>query len=844
MNKNKIFKYQHYFQDNKIQIFCLLVLILFLSLSIFSISQATNRAFGVGYFTGKSYSSGRRVIKRSDSAADDGIPAWVNSKENFIFFIEQLYYGRYYYSGSAFEAATANDKIGADYIIQTMRGEPWDNNRPDNSDLADWKTKIDGVNYLNDELKSFSINTKTVPYSGTVEDVITYQENDTQRAIVFVDKNNSSIIYYMIKRNCGNPIGDLPGLPSSWTAEPKVSAAIDGGVSTGELGVGASTVTIEPGIGQTVRWHNLVRFANGSGPILYSGEKSVNWSGSTGPISINGDVGPTNHFSYTALASDAGKTFCVWTHIDHASPGGVDASSGQACAYVRPNWKITATTGVTVNGQAGKTQAKPGDMIVWNHQVKNDGPTYTTDFIISWLKVTGISGWSRQAKGRTEGGQGLGVIRTITDFATYKVTPEDVGKTLCEQVEYTRNDDKTSGSGNNVCIYIPYQYTLVPRIALNPSGVLEDGSSFTVNPSVENQGSTQSRASNWRLIERVYNPNGSVRSSTSLGSGSNVIFNPQSTTYTPSQNMPVVASGEVGTKYCYTLTVTPKSDSDNGPAEFGPICITIGKKPKVQVWGGNTISGGLISTSLSNKAGNLFGSWTEYGVFANHSITGMASGSAFSRPTDLPNPATACDYSRLSFTNVPSNASTCSGAVNTIGNYGPINKVLANLSASFPGNSAAGDITLSGSTLAAGKTVILKVNGTVTITGNQLYEDIQYMNSSQLPQLIIIANNINIQDNVTNIDAWLVASNTIDTCANIVGNLSASLCANQLIVNGPVSTNSLMLRRTAGSGTGNNSGNPAEIFNLRADTFLWAENFAKNNPKAQSVYLTELPPRF
>ena len=170
--------------------------------------------------------------------------------------------------------------------------------------------------------------------------------------------------------------------------------------------------------------------------------------------------------------------------------------------------------------------------------------------------------------------------------------------------------------------------------------------------------------------------------------------------------------------------------------------------------------------------------------------------------------------------------------------------MLANLSASFPGNSAAGDITLSGSTLAAGKTVILKVNGTVTITGNQLYEDIQYMNSSQLPQLIIIANNINIQDNVTNIDAWLVASDKINTCANIVGNLSASLCANQLIVNGPVSTNSLMLRRTAGSGTGNNSGNPAEIFNLRADTFLWAENFAKNNPKAQSVYLTELPPRF
>jgi hypothetical protein len=54
----------------------------------------------------------------------------------------------------------------------------------------------------------------------------------------------------------------------------------------------------------------------------------------------------------------------------------------------------------------------------------------------------------------------------------------------------------------------------------------------------------------------------------------------------------------------------------------------------------------------------------------------------------------------------------------------------------------------------------------------------------------------------------------------------------------------LYLQRTAGSGVGVSSGDPAEVFNLRPDAYLWAMVHASASGKIQTVYATELPPRF
>ena len=94
------------------------------------------RSLGVGYFTNKSYSGlGNKVLRGGDGSSDDGIPSWVNTKAEFITFIV----GKH-------NNGNNNDKIGADYIIQTMRGEDlagnFDYSRPSASDIADWKSKI------------------------------------------------------------------------------------------------------------------------------------------------------------------------------------------------------------------------------------------------------------------------------------------------------------------------------------------------------------------------------------------------------------------------------------------------------------------------------------------------------------------------------------------------------------------------------------------------------------------------------------------------------------------------------------------------------------------------------
>jgi hypothetical protein len=152
----------------------------------------------------------------------------------------------------------------------------------------------------------------------------------------------------------------------------------------------------------------------------------------------------------------------------------------------------------------------------------------------------------------------------------------------------------------------------------------------------------------------------------------------------------------------------------------------------------------------------------------------------------------------------------------------------------------------------------LKSSGTVTIVGNQYYDinngGAKYKNISQLPQLVIIANKIDIAAAVTQIDAWLYTDSggSINTCVTdelgatvgAITNLTVGKCKNKLTVNGPVSTGKLYLWRTAGSGAGGASGDPAEVFNLRADAYLWAYARASGSGRVTTVYTTELPPRY
>ena len=206
-------------------------------------------------------------------------------------------------------------------------------------------------------------------------------------------------------------------------------------------------------------------------------------------------------------------------------------------------------------------------------------------------------------------------------------------------------------------------------------------------------------------------------------------------------------------------------------------------------------------------------------------------------------------------------------------------------------------------------TLVIVSSGTVTINRNICYgscgSDATKLSSykynttggtkaaAEIPQILIFAKNINIAENVTRVDAWLMATGsdglgttdgTLNTCAGHrigadkdgkIGLVARDAntpaydngnCGLTLVINGPVYAHHINALRTAGAfhGYANTSGidvlsrsvgatgvgdankgsvTPAEIFNLRADTYIWAYNQAPRYSEAVVTYTRELAPR-
>lgn len=551
---------------------------------------------------------------------------------------------------------------------------------------------------------------------------------------------------------------------------------------------------------------------------------------------------------------------------------------------------------LSATSTADHTTAKPGDTINWTHVLSNNGPSSTTQNTHSNVSMSGFSnGWPaagvEYSPGDTPAGAGIGVMRTISGQNSYTVSQADVGNTLCEWMQY----DPTNASGGrdgraaHACVYIPYNYTLTPNTNVDLSGTVETSSVVGVTPTIANAGPTRSQSVQWQVTQILVRPGGTVPNA---GGGTSASANVPCGTYfksLPQATCSTIASGNsvidlsgavvsgsplltssvvvgdypIGTKLCFATSVQPYSSATTDWRHSAPICLIVGTKPKVQVIGGDLMANS-VNTSTTRKSFNgaqyTFGSWIEYGIFAVGNIYGAASGSAYAG-SGLAN-ANSCNESQLSFVNSTSLGACSSTTV--IGHYTNSTSI-PDIGSSFSttgaptigsndlGSSsnsgvytATGAVTLNGGNIQQGRWVVINApTADITITGNITYTNGTLHTLVDIPQVVIIANNIHINSNVTNIDAWLIAKNSLDTCADVAGNLSSKLCNNQLIVNGPVAAAKLYLRRTAGSGTGQaNSGNPAEIFNLRPDAYMWASLRASGSgSRIQTVYTTELPPR-
>lgn len=337
-----------------------------------------------------------------------------------------------------------------------------------------------------------------------------------------------------------------------------------------------------------------------------------------------------------------------------------------------------------------------------------------------------------------------------------------------------------------------------------------------------------------------------------------------------------------------------------------PRCYRISKKPMVQIWGGdvrvgssnlsNVLSipkyksgiytGGARTLNIGNSPHSI-GSWGEYGLFApeissyGRSNVVSASGGALSGmgTTSRLGTVSGDQLNGLTF----ANSKAIYGQWGTIGAQNTVkssyfgsqqslsgeNISLNGLNGSYKLSSSRSIVTLSGGAIGVGKSVIIDAgNKTVVIDNDIRYDSSNFSNASQLPQAIIYARNIIIKDNVTNVDAWLIATGTnngvggvISTCevdesgirsaltrTDYTSGLKSTVCDKPLQINGTVSARVLQLRRTHGADgtTGNENGytTPAEVINARMDTYIWAYNRASMNSSISTDVTTELPPRY
>ncbi|AHB42304.1 hypothetical protein RAAC3_TM7C00001G0447 [Candidatus Saccharibacteria bacterium RAAC3_TM7_1] len=295
-------------------------------------------------------------------------------------------------------------------------------------------------------------------------------------------------------------------------------------------------------------------------------------------------------------------------------------------------------------------------------------------------------------------------------------------------------------------------------------------------------------------------------------------------------------------------------------------CIVVAKRPRVQIRGNDLVAQGAVTSGTSSYAdGKTYGSFGEYAVLSGGLNGFVGSGAPYTNGSNGSMPS----WSRLTFANTdagsnqygkfglipsaPRIAEYYQARLGSAQNWG--GGALTGKSGLYVAN---GDVTLPNSNNIH-STVILYVKGKLTIDGSITYQNGTYDTDSRLPQVILIADTINIKNSTTQIDSWLVTAargedddgqtgaGSINTCSDVslTAKLTNAVCDNPLTVNGPVITTSLHLRRTAGARNEDAKGEPAEIFNLRPDAYVWAyREVQADNRAAQTVDILELPPRF
>lgn len=320
-----------------------------------------------------------------------------------------------------------------------------------------------------------------------------------------------------------------------------------------------------------------------------------------------------------------------------------------------------------------------------------------------------------------------------------------------------------------------------------------------------------------------------------------------------------VLPSDVGHQICERIKWSPTAYNNSGESSTAGTCVTIGLMPIVHIMGNDLrVGSGFTNTqnSLSTVQGSVRASGAslaEYGVLAPGMVAGFASQVAGLSGTTAPQ----ATWSQLTFANTNNFAcSTGFGCYTSALGMGTIPNVYTFLTNASSGvtkidkgsaNISTSSLTIPGYNLSDFKgSVVVYTTGTITIDSDIKYTQGSLQKDTDIPQLVLIADNININNNVKQVDAWLIArgaNGTINTCSDVVQTaLRIGNCNNQLQINGPLMASELMLDRTAYNSA--KSSDSAETVNLRGDAYIWANRLSRSNATWQTTYVTDLPPRY
>lgn len=608
-------------------------------------------------------------------------------------------------------------------------------------------------------------------------------------------------------------------------------------------------------------------------------------------LDISGWTTTRPHTACTAFTTTSDKPFSIFSNSPSACFQFTLSRINRWNVTQKEAYAIRTTPGPVKRGTT-ITDARVGERYEFNYEWQNDGPNSTgnVDFMRRYTYPNATQGWTKFGSTRSNIANGSDVFNG-TPGNTGTIPASAGGQRYCMQtgVQPPAWNISTRREGREVCVTVPYNYNLTPGVT-GPSGTgIVGGTISPVRPTVNNSvpgnpsQTTNSGPTEWQLKRIEVPPGGSIPrdelensslpcvhyrpANTCIDKGSGTRTFPATTTTLSLLNGETIdPSTPAGTEICYTLSVRPYAPNTPNWRHSAPVCIKVSKQPKMQVWGHDVRTRGQIDTGTSaiNAGGNrLFGSWVEYGAFSVNPNTNFASGSGLNEGSTNTVPS-ATSWHRLTFANdtdsgdfgmytLPTTLPTITSQFIGASSGGAFN---SNLGALASGTYNVGNVTINtsdvGQANGRGKSIIIVSTGTVTISGNIIYRGPgagdRFTSTSQIPQVVIIARNINIRNSATQVDAWLLTTGNgaINTCSDraVTAPLNTTVCNSPLTVNGPVATQHIHLRRTAGSDSVANAGSPAEIFNMRPDAYIWAYNRASQAGKAQTVYSVELPPRF